>query len=115
MLRLQASAGNSPLLNLVVVPDFQDSSRTQLSLQFGDLQLGQDQYRDPASQKIRDVYVDYITRMHQQQGDAPDVAAAKARTILAMETELAAPRLTPLQLYEPSLVYNLLSWTRRRP
>ena len=55
------------------------------------------------------MYVEYITRMHQQQGDAPNVAAAKARTILEMEVELAALRLTPLQLYEPSLVYNLLS------
>jgi putative endopeptidase len=107
--RLQASTGSSPLFNLVTVPDLEDSRRMQLSLQFGDLQLPQDQYRDPASQKIRDVYVDYITRMHQQQGDAPDVAAAKARTILAMETELAAKRLTPLQLYEPALIYNLLS------
>jgi len=108
-LRLQASTGSSPLFNLMTVPDLKDSSRTQLSLQFGDLQLQQDQYRDPASQKIRDVYVDYITRMHQQLGDAPDVAAAKARTILAMETELAAKRLAPLQLYEPALIYNLLS------
>ena len=107
--RLQASTGSSPLFNLVVVPDLKDSSRTQLSLQFGDLQLPQDQYRDPASQKIRDVYVDYITRMHQQLGDAPDVAAAKARSILAMEAELAALRLKPLQLYEPALIYNLLS------
>jgi putative endopeptidase len=108
-LRLQASTGSSPLFNLVTVPDLQDSRRTQLSLQFGDLQLPQDQYRDPASQKVRDVYVDYITRMHQQLGDTPDVAAAKARTILAMEAELAAQRLTPLQQYEPALVYNLLS------
>ena len=108
-LRLQASTGSSPLFNLVTVPDLKDSRRTQLSLQFGDLQLPQDQYRDPASQKIRDIYVDYITRMHQQLGDALEVAAAKARTILAMEAELAANRLTPLQLYEPPLIYNLLS------
>lgn len=107
-LRLQASTGSSPLFNLMAVPDLQDSRRMQLSLQFGSLQLPQDQYRDPAAQKIRDVYVDHITRMHQQLGDAGDVAAAKARTILAMEAELAAKRLTPLQLYEPSLIYNLL-------
>ncbi len=107
--RLQASTGSSPLFNLLVVPDFQDSRRTQLSLQFGDLQLQQDQYRDPASQNVRDLYVGYISRLHQQLGDAPEVAAAKARTILAMEAELAAKRLKPLQLYEPSLIYNLLS------
>lgn len=108
-LRLQASAGSSPLLNLVTMPDLKDSRRTLLTVQMGTLQLSQDQYKDPASQKIRDAYVDYATRVHQQLGDAPDVAAAKARTILAMEAELAAPRLTPLQEYEPALIYNLLT------
>ena len=107
--RLQASAGRSPLLNLVTMPDLKDSSRTLLTLQMGTLQLEKDQYSDPASQKIRDLYVDHVTKVHQQLGDAPDVAAAKARTILAMETELAAPRLTPLQEYDPALIYNLLT------
>ena len=107
--RLQASAGRSPLLNLVTMPDLKDSSRTLLILQMGALQLERDQYSDPASQKIRDLYVDHVTKVHQQLGDAPDVAAAKARTILAMEAELAAPRLTPLQEYDPALIYNLLT------
>jgi putative endopeptidase len=107
--RLQASTGNSPLINLVSMTDYKDSGRTLLTLQLGALQLQKDEYSDPASQKIRDLYVDYVTRVHQQLGDAPDVAAAKARTILAMETELAAPRLTPLHAYDPALTYNLLS------
>lgn len=108
-LRLQASAGSSPLLNLVTMTDLKDSRRTLLTVQMGSLQLSQDQYKDPASQKIRDAYVDYATRVHQQLGNAPEVAAAKARTILAMEAELAAPRLTPLQEYEPALTSNLLT------
>lgn len=107
--RLQASAGNSPLINLVTMPDLKDSSRTLLILQLGALQLQKDQYSDPASQKIRDLYVGYVTKVHQQWGDTPEVAAAKARTILAIETELAAPRLTPLQEYDPALIYNLLT------
>lgn len=107
--RLQARTGNSPLLNFAVMTDFQDSARTQLTLQLGALSLERDQYSDPASQKIRDLYVDHVTRMHQQLGDAPDVAAAKARSILAMESELAAPRLTPLQAYDPARIYNLMS------
>jgi putative endopeptidase len=108
-MRLQASAGTSPLINLVTMPDLRDSSRTLLILQLGALQLERDQYSDPASQKIRDLYVGYVTKVHQQLGDAPDVAAAKARAILAMEAELAAPRLTPLQEYDPALIYNLLT------
>ncbi len=108
-LRLQASAGSSPLINLMSMPDMKDSSRVLLMLQMGALQLSQDQYSDPVAQKIRDLYVGYITRVHQQLGDAPDVAAAKARTILAMETELAAPRLTPAHEWDPALIYNLLT------
>lgn len=107
--RLHASTGNSPLLGLLTMTDLQDSRRVLLTVQLGDLPLQKDQYSDPASQKVRDLYLAYITRAHQQLGDAPDVAAAKARTILAMEAELAAPRLTPLQAYDPARVYNLLT------
>lgn len=107
--RLQASTGSSPLLNLVAVPDLKDSSRMVLSLQFGSLPLAQEQYRDPDSQKVREGYVEYITRMHRQLGDPPEVAADKARSILEMEAALAAQRLTPVQLYEPSRIYNLMS------
>ena len=108
-LRLQASAGASPLLNLGSLPDMKDSRHTLLLLQMGTLQLSQDQYSDPAAQKIRDLYVAYIGRVHQQLGDAPEVAAAKARSILAMETELAATRLSPAQEWDPARIYNLLT------
>lgn len=107
--RLQASAGDSPLLTLATMTDLKDSRRTLLVLQLGALQLQKDQYSDPSSQKIRDLYLDYIGRVHQQLGDAPDVAGAKARAILAMEAELAAPRLTPLQSRDPAQIYNLLT------
>lgn len=108
-LRLQASAGTSPLLNLASIADMKDSSRTLLFVGMGTLQLTKDQYSDPAAQKIRELYVGYIAQVHRQLGDAPDVADAKARTILAMETELATPRLGPAQEWDPSLIYNLLT------
>lgn len=108
-MRLQTSTGNAPLLNLVSMPDMKDSRRVLLTVLLGALPLSQDQYAGPAAQKVRDLYVAYITRVHQQLGDAPDVAAARARTILAMETELAAPRLTPAQEWDPALIYNLLT------
>ena len=108
-LRLQASAGSSPLLRLTSMPDMKDSSRTLLLLQMGSLPLTNDQYSDPAAQKTRDLYVGHITRVHQQLGDAPEVAAAKARTILAMETALAAPRLTPAHEWDAAFIYNLMT------
>lgn len=48
---------------------------------------------DPASVKIREQYVDHITRMLQFLGDTPESARKQAETILAFETKLAVPRL----------------------
>ncbi len=48
---------------------------------------------DPASQKIRQQYVDHITRMLQFLGDSEADARSQAETILAFETTLAEPRL----------------------
>ncbi|MDC7995107.1 M13 family metallopeptidase [Altibacter sp. HG106] len=48
---------------------------------------------DPASQKIRQQYVDHITRMLQFLGDSEAEARSQAETILAFETTLAEPRL----------------------
>ncbi|PHR13690.1 MAG: endothelin-converting protein [Aequorivita sp.] len=48
---------------------------------------------DPASVKIREQYVDHITRMLQFLGDTEESARQQAETILAFETKLATPRL----------------------
>lgn len=48
---------------------------------------------DPASEKIRQQYVDHITRMLQFLGDSEESARKQAQTILAFETQLAIPRL----------------------
>ena len=48
---------------------------------------------DPSSVKIREQYVDHITRMLQFLGDSEESARKQAETILAFETKLATPRL----------------------
>ncbi|WP_310991672.1 M13 family metallopeptidase [Aequorivita marina] len=48
---------------------------------------------DPASEKIRQQYVDHITRMLQFLGDSEEDARKQGETILAFETKLAEPRL----------------------
>lgn len=48
---------------------------------------------DAASVKIREQYVDHITRMLQFLGDTEEEARKQAQTILAFETVLAKPRL----------------------
>ena len=42
-------------------------------------------------------------------GDAPDVADAAARTVLAIETEISAHALTPLQSRDPAITYNIMT------
>jgi putative endopeptidase len=106
---LQMSAGMSPLLNVVTMTDLKDSTRTQMLLIPGGPQLEHEQYTDPAAQKIRDLYVGFITQAYRQLGDTPEAAAAKGKLILAMEAELEAPRLNPLQARDPAIVYNLFS------
>ncbi len=48
---------------------------------------------DAASVKIREQYVDHITRMLQFLGDTEESARKQGETILAFETKLATPRL----------------------
>lgn len=107
--RLQSSTQYSPLVNVLAMTDLKDSRLTRLVLHPGGAELEQDQYTDPASQKIRDLYVQYVTAVYRQLGDAPEVAAAKGRLILAIETELMAPRLKPLEAADPARIYNLFS------
>lgn len=52
---------------------------------------------DPASKKIREQYVDHITRMLQFLGDSEESAHKQAETILAFETKLAEPRLDKVE------------------
>ncbi len=52
---------------------------------------------DPASVKIREQYVDHITRMLKFLGDTEESARKQAETILAFETKLAAPRFDKVQ------------------
>lgn len=47
--------------------------------------------------------------MLRQMGESEDLAAQHAKTILDIETQLMAPRLTPLQSRDPALTYNIMS------
>lgn len=105
----QLAKGGAPLVLVWPVTDVKDNTRLVLALMPGGPQLEQTQYTDPAAQRIRDLYVDYITRMLRQTGESDEVAARHAKTILAMEAELMAPRLTPLQGRDPARTYNIMT------
>lgn len=102
-------SGNSPWVMTWPVADAKDNTRLVLVLLPGGPQLEQNQYTDPAAQRIRDLYVDFIVRMLRQSGETSERAMQQAKTILSMETELMAPRLTPLQSRDPGMTYNIMT------
>ena len=64
---------------------------------------------DEASKKLREQYVAHVTRMLSLIGDKPDVAAAAAKTVMKIETALAKPARTRVELRDPQKNYNKMS------
>jgi predicted metalloendopeptidase len=107
--QLQLGFGSSPLINAGAGADMKQSSMNALYLVTGQRALNQDEYAKPDSQKIRDLYLDFMTKMFQTLGDAPDQASANARTVLSIEAELSAAEMTLVQRANPSATYNKLT------
>jgi putative endopeptidase len=62
--------------------------------------------QDDASKKLRDQYLEHVTKMMALTGEAPDIASKHAKTILALETALAVPARTRVELRDPQKNYN---------
>ena len=92
----EAVAVSQPFLGLAAFSNPNNSAINSAYITPGGLGLpDRDFYTntDPASVKIREQYVDHITRMLQFLGDSEEAARKQAETILAFETKLATPRL----------------------
>jgi putative endopeptidase len=107
--RLQLAYGVSPLVNAFVGTDLKDSKSNLLLLVAGQQSLTPDEYAKPEGQPVRNLYLTYISRMLQTTGMAPADADAGARAVLAMEAEISASQLTPLQGRDPAFIYNLMT------
>src|SRR5436309_3016904 len=64
---------------------------------------------DDASKKLRDQYVEHVTKMLTLLGDTADKAAQEAKTILDLETKLAQASRTRVELRDPQKNYNKMS------
>ena len=74
------------------MPDMHDSRQTVANLDQGGLTLPDRDYYlkdDAKSIETRQKYLEHIEKMFELAGDKPDVAAAEAKTVLAVETGLA--------------------------
>ncbi len=61
---------------------------------------------DAASKKLRDQYVEHMTKMFTLLGESQTQAAEHAKKVLAIETSLAQPARTRVQLRDPQKNYN---------
>ena len=74
------------------MPDMRDSRLTIANLDQGGLTLPDRDYYlkdDAKSVETRQKYLDHVQKMFELAGDKPEVAAAEAKTVLAVETGLA--------------------------
>ena len=61
---------------------------------------------DDSSKKIRDQYVDHMTKMFTLLGEPADQASEHAKKVMAIETSLAKPARTRVEMRDPQKNYN---------
>jgi putative endopeptidase len=92
--------------------DAKNASSVIASLGQGGLTLPNRDYyfkTDSGSKRIRDEFVAHMTRMFQLMGDSASVAAAEAKTVLGVETRLAAASKSPVELRNPNANYHKMT------
>ena len=104
--RMEVPAG----FGFSVSPDLKDSSQEIAQLFQGGTQLpARGYYINKDAQDVRDAYVAHVTKMLTLSGQTPDVAAAGAKAILALETALAVASKDPAQLRDPQANYHAMT------
>jgi putative endopeptidase len=101
--------GVNVLFNFGSGQDAKDSAREIAQAVQGGLGLPDRDYytkTDEASKKLRDQYVDHVTKMLTLLGEPAATAADDAKKILALETKLAEASRTRVQLRDPQKNYN---------
>ena len=102
--------GTDALFRFGVEQDEKDSSKQIAGVRQGGLGLPDRSYyieKAERETKIRDQYVEHMTKMFVLAGDTPEVAAAEAKSVLAIETALAEGSLSRTDLREPANRYHI--------
>jgi putative endopeptidase len=92
--------------------DYKNSSQVIAELDQGGLGLPDRDYylkTDAKSVELRQAYVAHVQKMFELLGDAPDVAAGEAQTVLRIETALANGSLTQVERRDPKLLYHQMT------
>ncbi len=95
-----------------VEQDQKDSSNQIVNAGQGGITLPDRSYyidAGPRSQKIRDQYVDHLTKMFVLLGDTPDKAAEEAKSVMSIETALAKGAIDRVELRDPAKRYHIMT------
>jgi putative endopeptidase len=106
---LEEGAAPGTPFDFASMPDPKDSTRTIGDIGQDGLTLPERDYYlnpSPASQKIRDEFTAHVARVFGLLGDKPEAAAKEAATVLAVETALAKPSFTNVQLRDVNKTTN---------
>ncbi|PTA85897.1 peptidase, partial [Kosakonia sp. H7A] len=109
-LRDRYAQGQGFLFSFGANADYKDSGQVIAYAGQGGLGLPEKGYYfDESQAKIRDAYVQYITRVLELGGAQPAQAAAQAKAVMAFETRLANASLSRIELRDPAKRYNPVS------
>jgi predicted metalloendopeptidase len=89
--------------------DIKDSSRVIAQASQGGLGMPDRDYyfrEDEKSKQLRVDYEQHVAKMFELAGDAPDQAAAEAKTVMTIETALAKASRTRVELRDPEKNYH---------
>lgn len=108
--RLYLLTNDQLLLGLQVGTDPLDRTRNIVLIGDGDLPMGLDNYLKPENKAIREAYVKQVTDSLIIAGSTPEAAAAVAAKVLAIDSRVAAKKLTPLEMRDPAKLYVRMSY-----
>ena len=105
--------GVPAMVNIWVDADLKDSRMNLVYIAQGGISLGERDYyvdSDSTTLNIRKAYTGYIQKLFEMTGSPADEAAAKAATVLRMETALAQPSYSATQQRDPEANYHKMTY-----
>ena len=107
--------GVPAMVNIWVDADLKDSRMNLVYIAQGGISLGERDYyvdSDSTTLNIRKAYTGYIQKLFEMTGCPTDEAAAKAATVLRMETALAKPSYSATQQRDPEANYHKMTYAQ---
>ncbi len=104
--------GGGELLGVGVMQDQKDSTQQILGTGQGGLSLpDRDYYLNPDARfvKIRQQYVEHVTKMFTLLGDSPEQAAKEAEAVMTIETALAKGSMDRVEMRDPAKRYHIMT------